>query len=173
MLRPCFSVRRKTKLLVPIYLFYLTELISVQASGSSGIHQTSPTPGGSLLRATPAGVSAPPGGTLPPHQGKQHWRSSVCHHAAYLVCRPMVGESYCPSLAPCHHPAQYSTNNTPTRWTRYLWGRISQECPPPYDHPSCGSLEHAGLREHIASVGNLQLRPFTRNPLCSRSSQGR
>ena len=85
----------------------------------------------------------------------------------------MVGESYCPSLPPCHHPAQCSTKNAPTRWTRYPWVGISPGCPPPYDHPNCGSPEHAGLNEQIPSLRNSQLRPFTRNPLRFLTSQGR
>ena len=57
--------------------------------------------------------------------------------------------------------------------TRHPWGRISPGCRPPYDHPNCGSPEHAALREQIPSVWNSQLRPFTRSPLCSLTSQGR
>ena len=173
MLTLCCSIRRKTYLLVLIYLLFLSELRRLQASEDGGIPQTSPRPVGSLLWATPAGVSAPPGGILPPHRGKQHWGSWEYHQAAYLVCSPLVGESYCPSLPPCHHPAQCSTKNTPTCWTRYPLGRISPGRPPPYNHPNCGSPEHAGLREQIPSLRNPQLRPFTCNPLCPLASQGR
>ena len=173
MLRVCSSVRRKPNLLVPINLLCLAELRRLQASGGSGILQTCPPPVESLLRATPVGISAPPRGELPPHRGKQHWGSSEYHPAAYLVCRPMVGESYCPSLRWCQHHAQCSTKNPPTRWTGYPWSWISLGCPPPYDHPNCGSPEHAGLRDHSPSLQNSHLRPFTRNPLSFLTFQGR
>ena len=156
-----------------IQYYLISFMLCTLASGGGGIPKASPLPAGSLLQATPARVSAPPGRTLPPHQGKQHWESSEYHQAAYLVCSPMVVDTYCPSLPPCHHPAQCSTKNAPTRWTRCPSGRISPGCPPPYDHPNCGSPEHAGLREHIPSLQNSQFRPFTPNPLCFLTSQGR
>ena len=108
----------------------------------------------------------PPRGTLLPHRGKQHWGSLKYHQAVCPVCSPMVGKSYCPSLPACHHPAQCSTKNTPTRWTRYPWDRISPRFPAPYDHPNWWSAEHAGLCRQIPSLENSQLRPFTHSPLC-------
>ena len=149
MLRLCPSGRRKTNLLVPIYLLCLSELRSLQASGCGGIPQTSPPPVGSLLRATPAAVLAPPGGTLPPHQGRSNTEDHrnttrpLILFAAQLSVRPIAPAS--------HHTfsAQCSTKNAPMRWTRYPWGRFSPGCRPPYDHLNCESREHAGLREQI------------------------
>ena len=147
MLRLCPSGRRKTNLLVPIYLLCLTELRMLQASGGCGIPQTSPPPVGSLLRATPAGVLAPPGGTLPPHQGgsntedrRNTTRRLILFAAQWLVC---------PIAPACHHTlsTQCSTKNAPTRWTRCPWGPFSPGCPPPYHHLNSKSPEHAGLRE--------------------------
>ena len=48
--------KKKTNLLVPIYLFFLTELRRLQASAGRGTSQTSPPPVCSLLRATLARV---------------------------------------------------------------------------------------------------------------------
>ena len=141
------SGRRKTNLLVPIYLLCLTEPRMLQASGRGGIPQTSPRRVGFLLRTTPAGALAPPRGTLPPHQGRsdtedrRNTTRPLILFAAQWSVRP---------IAPaCHHAlsAQCSTKNGPTRYTRYRWGRFSPGCPPPYDHLNCGSHEHAGLRE--------------------------
>ena len=101
MLRLCPSGRRKTNLLVPIYLLCLTELRMLQASGGGSIPQTSPPSVGSILRATLAGVLAAPGGTHPPHQGRSNTedrRNTI--RAAYLLCSPMVGASYGPGLPP-------------------------------------------------------------------------
>ena len=149
MLRLCPSGRRKTNLLVPIHLFCLTELRGLQASGGAGILQTSPPPVGTLLRATPAGVLAPPGGTLPPHQGRSN--TEDCGNTTRQLILFAAQWSVCPISPASHHTisAQCSTNNAPTRWTRYSWGRFSPGCRPPYDHLNCGSREHAGLREHI------------------------
>ena len=67
------SQRKKKNSSLCLYLLCRTKLTSLQASGGVGIPQTSPAPVGSLLRATAAEVLAPPGATLPPHRGKQHW----------------------------------------------------------------------------------------------------
>ena len=121
----------------------------LQASGGGGIPQTSPPPVGSLLRATPAGVLAPPGGTLPPHQG----RSNTENHRN--TTRPLIlfaaQWSVRPIAPACHHnlSAQCSTKNAPMRWNTYPCGRFALGCPPPYDHLHSGSPEHAGLCEHI------------------------
>ena len=108
-----------------------------------------PPPACSLLWATPAGVLAPPGGTLPPDQGRSDTedhrnttRPLILFAAQWLV-RP---------IAPaCHQTfcAQCSTKNAPTPWTRYPWGRFSPGCPPPYDHLNSRSPEHAGVCEQI------------------------
>ena len=149
MLRLCPSGRRKTNLLVPIYLRCLTELRLLQASRGNGIPQTFPPPVYSLLRATPAGVLAPPGGTLPPHQGRSNTEDGR------NTTRPLIlfaaQWSVCPIAPACHHTfsAQCRTRNAPTRWTRYPSGRFIPGCPPPYDHFNCGSPEHAALREQI------------------------
>ena len=92
--------------------------------------------------------------------------------AAYLDCSQVVGESYYPSLAPCHYATRCSTKNAPMRWTRYPWVRCSPGFPPPNDPPTCGSPEHAGLREQVPSLRNSQVRPFTRNPLCLHNLPG-
>ena len=149
MLRPCPSGRRKTKLLLPIYLLCLTELRMLQASGDSGIPRTSPPPVSSLLRGTHAGVLAPPAGTLPQPQGRSNTEDRrnttrpLILFAAQWWVRP-IGPA-------CHHTfsAQCSTKNAPTRWTTYTWGWFSPGCQPPYDHLNSGSPEHAGLREQI------------------------
>ena len=121
----------------------------LQASGGGGIPQTSPAPVGSVLRATPAGVLDPPGGTLPPHQGRSNtedrWNTTkpLILYADQWSVRP---------IAPaCHHTfsAQCSSKNAPMRWTRYLWGWFSPGCPPAYDHLHSGSPEHAGIPEQI------------------------
>ena len=149
MLRIYPSRKRKTNLLVPIYLLCLTELRRLQASGGGGIPQTSPPPVESLLRATPAGVLAPPGGTLPPHKGRSNTEDRQ------NTTRPLflfaAQWSVCP-IAPVSHRtffAQCSTKSAPTRWTRYPWGWFSPGCPRPYNHLNYGSPEHAGLREQI------------------------
>ena len=136
---------------MPIYLLFQTELRRLQASGGGGIPQTSRPPVGSLFRATPAGVLAPPGGTLPPHQGRgntedcQNTTRPLIFFAAQWSVRPIAPAS--------HHrfSAQCSTKNAPTRWTRYPRGSFSPGCPAPYDHLNCGSPEDAGLREQIPS----------------------
>ena len=69
--------------------------------------------------------------------------------------------------------AQCSTKNAPMRWTRYAWGRFSRRCPPPYEHFNCGSPEHVGLREQMPPRLGVTIEPFTRNPLCFLTSQGR
>ena len=148
-LRLCPNGRRKTNLLVSIYLLCLTELRMLQASGGGVIPQTSPPPVGSLLQATPAGVIAPPGGILPPREGRSNTedrrnttRPLILFAAKWLV-RP---------IAPaCHHTfsAQCSTKNAPTRWTRYLWGRFSRGRPSTYIHPNSRSPEHARLRQQF------------------------
>ena len=149
MLRLCPSRRRKTNLLVPIYLLCVTELRMLQASRGGGIPHSFPPAVGSLLRATLAGVLAPPGGTLPPHQARSNTEDlenttrPLILFAAQWSVRP---------IAPaCHHTfsAQCSTKNAPTRWTRYPWGRFSPGYAPPYNHLNSGSPEHAGLREQI------------------------
>ena len=148
MLRLC-SGGRKINFLVPIYLLCLTELRMLQASGGGGIPQTSSLPVGSFLRATPAGVLAPPRGTLPPHQGRSNTEDRrnttgpLILFAAQWSVRP---------IAPaCHDTfsAQCSTKNAPTHWTRYPRGRFSPGFPPPYHHINSGSPEHAGLREQV------------------------
>ena len=142
------SQRKKRNLIsLCLFIYCLPKLRMLQASGGGGIPQTSPPPVGSLLRATPAGVLAPPGGTLPLHQGmsntedRRNATRPLILFAAQWSVRP---------IAPaCHHTfsAQCSTKNAPMRWTRYPWGRFSPGCPPPYHHHNCGSPEHAGLRE--------------------------
>ena len=91
----------------------------------------------------------PPGGTLPPHQGRsntedrQNTTRPLILFAALWSVRP---------IAPaCHHTfsAQCSTKNAPTRRTRYPWGRFSPGRPSPYDDLNCGLPGHAGLREQI------------------------
>ena len=150
MLRLYTSVRRSIDLLVPTYLLCLTESRRLQASGGGGIPQTSPPPVGSLLRATAAGVLAPPGGTLPPHPGRSNTEDRR-NTTKPLIWFPAQWSMR--SIAPASghiFSAQCSTKNAPTRWTRYPWGRFSPGCPPPYHHLNCGSTEHAGLREQIA-----------------------
>ena len=91
----------------------------------------------------------PPGGTLPPHQGRSNTEDRrnttrpVIFFAAQWSVRPIARA--------CHHTfsAQCSTQNAPTRWTRYPWGRFSLGCPPPYDQLNSRSPENAGLREQI------------------------
>ena len=170
-LRLCPSVRRKTNLLVPIYLLSLTELRRLQASGGGGIPQTSPPPVGSLLWATPAGVLAPPGGTLPSHQGRSNTEDRrnttrpLILFAERLSVRP---------IAPAFHhtfSAHCSTKKAPTRCTRYLWGRISPGCPPPYDHLNCGSPERAGPRENIRPRLGLTVEALYSQPLCFLTSE--
>ena len=148
-LRLCPSGRRKTNLLVPIYRLCLTELRRLQASGGGGIPQTSPPPVGSLLRPSPAGVLVPPGGTLPPHQGRRNTkdrrntiRPLVLFAAQWLVCPIAPASQH-------NFSAQCSTKNAPMHWTRYPWGWFSPGCPPPYGQLSSGSPEHAGLHEQI------------------------
>ena len=149
MLRLCPSGRRNTNLLVPIYLLCLIELRRLQASGGCGIPQTPPPPVESLLQATPAGVLAPPGGTLPPQQVRSNTEDRrntirlLILFAAQWAVRPIAPAS--------HHTfsAQCSTKNAPTCWTRYPWDWFSPGCPRPYDHLNSGSPEHAGLREQI------------------------
>ena len=122
----------------------------LQVSGGGGIPETSPPPVGSLLLATPAGVLAPPRGTLPPHQGRSNTEDRP------ITIRPLIlfGAQWLlrPIAPACHHTfsAQCSTKNVPTRWTRYSWGWFSPVCPPPYDHLNSGSSEHADLREQIS-----------------------
>ena len=91
----------------------------------------------------------PPGGTLPPHQGRSNTEDrrnttrQIILFADQWSVRP---------IAPaCHHTfsAQCSTKNASTRWTRYPWGQFSPGRPPPYDHLHSGSSEHTGLREQI------------------------
>ena len=140
----------------------------LQASGGGGIPQTSPSPVGSLLRATPAGILAPPGDTLPPHQGRSNTEDRrnttrpLILFAAQCSVRP---------IAPaCHHTfsAQFSTKNAPTRWTRYPWGWFSPGCPPPYDHLNSGSPEHAALREQTPVRLGLTVEAlYSRPPLFS------
>ena len=103
-------------------------------------------PLGVSFEPLPQQYRLPPGGTLPPHRGKQHWGSSKYHEAAYLVWSPMVGESYCLSFPTCHHPAQCSTKNAPTQMISSSWGRTSPECPHPYDHPN---WEHLNTRAYM------------------------
>ena len=74
----------------------------------------------------------------------------------------MVSASYCLSLHA--FSTQCSTKNAPTRWTRNPWGWFSPGCPPPCDDLSCGSPEHASLREQIPprlalTVGALYSQP--------------
>ena len=162
------SRRGNNNLLVLIYLLCLTKLRMVQSSGGGGIQQTSPPPVGSLLRATPAGVLAPTRGTLPPHKGRsntedrQKTTSPLILFAAQWLVRRITSA--------CHHtlPAQRSTKNAPTRWTRYPWVGSGPGCLPPYDHLNSGSPEHAGLREQIL----LPMRPtvealYSQTPLFS------
>ena len=147
MLRLFASGRRKTNLFVPIYLLCLTQRRRLQALGGGGIPQTSPTPVESLLRATPAGVLAPPGGILPPHQGTSNTEDRpnttrpLILLAAQWSLRPIAPASQHTFCAQC------STKNVPPRWTRYPWGWFSPGCPPPYYRLNAGSPEHAGLRE--------------------------
>ena len=62
----------------------------------------------------------------------------------------MVGESYCPSLGPCHHPAQCSTKNLPTHWTRYPWGWISLRPAPALVVPCTSMPVGTGLTQMAA-----------------------
>ena len=172
-LRLCPSVRRKTNLLVPISLLCLTEQRKSQASGGGCIPEKSPPPVGSLLRATPGGVLAPPGGTLPPHQGRSNSedRGNTTRLLILFAAQWSV-RSF--AQAPHHtFSAQCSTKNAPTRWTRYPWGRFSPGCRPPYDRLNCGSPEHATYVNRFPPDWDSQLRRFTRNPLCFLTSQGR
>ena len=147
MLRLCPSGR--TNLLVPFCLLCPTELRRLQASGGGGIPKTSPPPVESPLRANPAGVLAPPGGTPPPHQGRSNTEDRrnttrpLVLFAAQWSVRPIAPAS--------HHKfsAQCSTKKAPTRWTRYPWDWFNPGCRPPYDHLNCASPEHAGLPEQI------------------------
>ena len=92
---------------------------------------------------------APPGGTPPPHQGRSNTEDrrtttrQLISFAAQWSGRPIAPASQHTFSAQC------STKNPPTRWTRYQWGWSSPGCQPPYDHPNCGSPDHAGLREHL------------------------
>ena len=52
-----------------------------------------------------------------------------------------------------------------------MWS--DQGTPSPYDQSDSGAPELAGLGEQIPPLRNSQLRPFTRNNLCSLTSQGR
>ena len=108
-----------------------------------------PSPLGSLLWATSAGVLTPPGGTPPPHQGRSNTedRRNTTRRLILFAAQWSVR----PTAPASHHTfsAQCSTKNAPTRWTRYPLGRFSPVCPPPYDHLHCGSPEHAGLREQV------------------------
>ena len=173
MLRLCPSGRRKITLLVTISLLGLTELRRLQASGGGGIPKISPRPVGTLLWATLAGVLAPPGGTRPPHKGRSN--TEDCQNTT----RPLIffaGQWSVRPIAPASldtFSAQCSTKNAPTRWTRYSWGWFSPGCPPPYNHLNCGSPEHAGYVNRFPPDLDSQLRPFTRNPLCFLTSQGR
>ena len=157
---------------MPIYLLCVTELRMLQASEGGGIPKTSPPPVGSLLQATPAGVLAPPGGTLPWHQGRSNSEDS------WNTTRPLVLFAAQCSVRPitpaCHHTfsAQCSTKNVPTRWTRYLWGRFSPGCPPPCDHLNYGSPEHAGLREQIPLRLRLTVEALSSQPTLLLTSQG-
>ena len=155
---------------MPSYFLLLTELWRLQASRGGATTWTSPPPTGIIRRATPVGVFAPLGGTLGPHRAKEHRGSSDYQMTAYLGSKQVVGESYYPSLQPCHHPLRCSSKNAPTRWTRYPWGRFSSEFLPPNDQPTCGSPEHAGLREPVSSLHNSQMRLFSRCPLCPNLS---
>ena len=134
---------------MPIYILCLTELRRLQASGGDGTPQTSPPTIWSLLRATHAGVLAPPGGTLPPHQGRSNTEDRL------NTTRPLIlfaAQWPVHPIAPASHhtfSAQCGTKNAPRRWTRYPWGRFSPGCPLPYNHLICGSPEHAGLRGQI------------------------
>ena len=149
MLRLCPSGRRKTNLLVPTYLLCLTELRRLQASGGGGTPQTSPAPLESLLRATPAVVLAPPGGTLPPHQRRS--KTEDRRNTTRPLMLFAAGWSVHPIASASHHTysAQCSTRKAPTCWTRYPCGWFSLGCPPAYDHLNSGTPEHAGLREQI------------------------
>ena len=140
----------------------------MQASGGGGIPQTSPRPVGRLLLATPAGVLAPPGGTLPPHQ----WRSNTEDRQNTTRPRILFAAQWSvrPIAPACHNTfsAQCSTKNAPTHRTRYPWGRFSPGCLLPYDNLDSGSPQHAGLREQIP----LRLRltvvaPYSQPPLFS------
>ena len=106
------------------------------------------------------------GGTFPQHRGRPHCGSLEYHQAAYVICSPMVSESYCPSLPACDHPAQCA--GLGTRGVGSVRG-----APLHTTIRDCGSPEHAGLREQIPSLENSQLRPFTRNSICSVTPQGR
>ena len=85
---------------------------------------------------------------------------------SYLGCSQVVGESYYPSIPPCPHPAWYGTNKARMRRTSYPWGWFSPGLPPPNEHPTCGSPQHAGPGEQVLSLQNSEVRPFTRDPLC-------
>ena len=149
MLRLCPSGGRKSNLLLPIYLLCLTELRMLQASRGSGIPQTFHPPVGSLLWASPAGVLAPPGGKLLPHQGRSNTEDRRNSTRALILSAAQC--SVCPIAPACHHTfsVQCSTKNAPTRGTTYPWGRFSPGCPSPYDHLNSRSPEHAGLHEQI------------------------
>ena len=149
MLRLYLSVRRKTNPLVPICLFCLTELRRLQASGGSGIPWTSPPPDGSLLQATLAGLLAPLGGTLPPHPGEATLRIVGTPLGCLSCVQPNGWCVLLPQPPITHQSAQCSTKNTPSRWTRYTWGRFSRGYPPPYNRLNCRSPEHAGQCEQI------------------------